>query len=285
MTTWPENQDAVVRWVRASMRPDDDVEVQGLEGVRVSAALDGAALEQLTVDATRASLTIRFLEGTSGTAERDREPRELSRVAGGRGSLRLVASPVQVQGFPVELDAQVQNAPVDWVEYAQPVRPGRPESARALEIARDGAGMTGAARLSMRADDLAPLVKAVVGPPLRSLRIRLRRLDLDLAQEGPDGLRVDASAAVRWRLLGASARGSALLDVSPDGIVTVRDLQLQSRHPVIAVALRATRRALRRAIGRTYDLNAGLADEGLAPRLHDVRVSVGAELAVSARLD
>jgi len=76
----------------------------------------------------------------------------------------------------------------------------------------------------------------------------------------------------------------ARIDIHPDGIVTVRDLRLSSGNPFVSIAVRAARRSLRAEIGRTYDLNDSVGAGAHSPRLHDVRVTVGDDITVAARL-
>ncbi|MFJ2544728.1 hypothetical protein [Microbacterium sp. NPDC087589] len=287
MTMWPTDEKDLVRWVRASLQPEDDVEVRGLDEVRISAALAGADLEHLTVDATGASLKLRFLRATAtgmGPTDAPSPPVETTRRPGTSTLLRLVAAPVRIQGYPLTIDARLLDAPIDWIEYERPVIPGRAETSRTIEIARQGEGMRGFVDASIRADDLGPMLTAVMKPALRSAGVRLRRLDLTLSADGDAGFRITGAARIRWKLLFASARGAARIGVSRDGVLTIRDLDVGSANPIVAIAMRAARRMTRKQIGRTYDLNAGIAADGVRARLHDVRVDVDGDIRVSARI-
>lgn len=287
MKTWPADETDITRWVRASMEPADDVEVHGLDGIRISAALTDADLEHLTIDATGADLTIRFLRepATSAvTTDARASAVEASRRSGRAALHRIIASPVRIQGFPLDIDVRILDAPVDWIEYDRPLTAGRSESAYAMEVTGDGEGLHGSVDASIRAEDLGPLLTAVMKPALRSAGVRLRRLDLAVSADGTDGFSLTATARIRWKVLLASARGTTRIGVSRDGVLTIRDLAVGSAHPIIAIALRAARRAMRKQIGRTYDLNSEIAADGIRARVHDVRVVVDDDIRVSARI-
>jgi hypothetical protein len=293
---WPDSSETVIEWARASLRPDDGVEIVGLDDIEVSATLVGADLEHLTLDATGVSLRIHSA-GKNQTHAASRSPSQLNsslqpnpvpavatRRRGTAHFIRFNAAPVRVEGFPVAVDVQLSDAPIEWLSYQHPVMPGRPESAYLLDLADDGAGMQGSAVASVRTDDIGPLLSSILQPALREAGVRLRRLNLRVAQDGEDGIRIEGSAAIRWRLLTASARGAARLSVSRDGLLIVHELSVGSRNPIVAVALGAVRKVIRSQVGRSHDLNALIAGDDTAPRLHDVRVIVDEDINVSARI-
>jgi hypothetical protein len=289
MTThdWPGDSLTVKRWARASLRPDpSEFEIRGIDDVRISATVDGDDLDQLVVDASGIALDL-------GAPRHDRTPTAslppvapeiVERRRGAARTVRMLARPVEIEGIPLAIDAQIDDAPIEWQVYASPVAEGRPESRYGLTLAEGGAGMHGSFLASMRTSDLAPLLTALLRPAFQASGARLRRLTVTAAQDGADGIRVDGAAGVRWRLLSASARGSARIGVDPDGVLTVRDLRVGSRNPFIALALRAARKTIRAEIGRRHDLNASLAVDGVTVRLHDVRVTVADEIRISARI-
>ncbi|WP_226530972.1 hypothetical protein [Microbacterium paraoxydans] len=292
MTTtspWPESADTVTRWVRASIRPDaSELEVRGLEDVRVSCELDGDDLEHLTLDASAVDLRLRMPTHDTApsapvTVPAD-TPEVRSRRAGTARTIRLIARPVRVERIPVVIDAQVYDAPIEWLVYATPVVAGRPESRFGIEVVGDGAGMRGSFLASLAATDLPRLLTAVLRPALKAGGVRLRRLTATVVPDGPDGVRIDGAAGVRWRIFPASARATARIDIDPSGIITVRDVRVTSGNLVVALALRAVRRTIRAQNGRTYDLNDELGFGETALRLHDVRLTVADQLTVAARL-
>ncbi|PRB12055.1 hypothetical protein [Microbacterium sp. MYb62] len=303
-TTWREDQEwpgdaaTVTRWMRASLRPDEsEIEVRGLDDVRVSCELDGDDLEHLTLDASAVGLRVRApKQGASvpsssvpsasvpSASVPSPTPAVLRRRTGTARRIRLTAQPVRVEGIPLVVDAQVHDAPIEWLVHAAPAVAGRPESRFGIEIAGDGAGMRGSFLASLAASDLTPLLTAVLRPALRAGGVRLRRLTVTVAPDGADGIRVDGAASVRWRVVPASARAMARIGVHPDGIVTVRDVQVSSGNPLIALALRTARKTIRAEIGRTHDLNESLGIGDSGPRLHDVRITVDDEITIAARL-
>lgn len=289
MTThdWPGDSHTVTRWARASLRPDpSEFEIRGIDDVLITSTVDGDDLDQLVVDASGVALDL-------GAPRPDRSPTAsappaapeiVERRRGTARTVRMLARPVTIEGIPLTVDAQLDDAPIEWQVYASPVAEGRTESRYGLTLTEGGAGMRGSFLASMRTSDLTPLLTAILHPAFQAAGARLRRLRATASQDGADGIRVDGSAAVRWRFIAASAKGTARIGIDPDGVLTVRDLRVGSRNPFIALALRAARKTIRAEIGRRHDLNASLAIDGVTVRLHDLRVTVGDEIRISARI-
>lgn len=291
MTTdvqWPGDGETLERWVRATLEPDDDVVVEGLDDVRVTARVDGDDVDILSIDASDAHVTVQFVGGElSDTAPRATAPLArtvVQRRTGVARALRIIARPVHVQGFPIHIDAQLSDVPLEWLVYDLPSVAHRPETAREIEIDGDGADMRGSVTASIGADDIAPLLTSLLRPGLATTGVHLRRLRARVEADGTDGIRVMASAAIRWKVFGASAYGEARIDVAPDGVFTVRDLSVGSRNPVVSLGLRAARKSIRTQIGQSADINASLADEGVRVRVHDVRITADRDIVFSARL-
>lgn len=225
---WPGDEATLVRWIRASLQPEEAGMVRGLDDVRITADVSGANVERLLIDAT--GVEMRLLPDAHAAAAlppSTTPPEVLQRRAGLMRSARIVAQPIRIDRTPLHLDLELHDVPVEWIVYDAPATPGRPETTRNIDL-----------------------------PVL-------------------------AGAGIRWRLLTASARGTARIGVSDDGVITVRDLAIGSRNPIVAIALRAARRSVQEQIGQTYDLNEGFSAEG--PRLRDVRVAAGDEITVTAR--
>ena len=281
---WPGDGDTVIRWVRAGLQPGDAELVRGLERVRISADVSGAALELLSIDASGVELSLLPVDdAVSGSTPASGAPEIVQRRPGVIRTVRLIADPVRIEGIAVSIDAQIHDIPVEWVVYAAPSIPDQPETIRGIDLADDGAGMRGAFTASLRSEDLSPLITSLVRPLLAGNGIHLSRLKTKVTQDGADGIRLDAGAGVRWRLLGASAKGTAHVHVSPDGIITLRDLKVGSRNPLVMLALRAVRQSVREQSGKSVDLNEDITSAG-GPRLTDLRVVAGDDLTVSARL-
>lgn len=281
---WPGDGEAVTRWIRAGLQPTDAELVRGLENVRISADVSEVTLEWLSIDASGVELSLLPVnDPVIESAPAPAVPEILQRRPGVIRTARLIADPVRIESIAVSIDAQINDVPVEWLVYAEPTIPDQPETIHGLDLADDGAGMRGTITASLRADDLSPLIASLARPLLHSNGIHLNRLKATITQDGADGIRIDAGAGIRWRLLGASARGSARVHVSPDGVITLRDLKVSSRNPLVMLALRAVRHSVREQIGKSFDLNEDLTSAD-GPRLADLRVAADDELTVSARL-
>ncbi|MBO0980859.1 hypothetical protein [Microbacterium sp. SD291] len=282
--TWPGDSETLIRWIRVSLQPSDAETVRGLDDVRITADVSGADVENLLIDATGVDLSLHPERELPAVTPPPAEPEVVQRTRGNLRTARITAEPMRIEGISLRFDLRLHDAAVDWLLHAEPVDPAHPETIHGMDLANDGAGMHGSVTASLRSDDLAPLLTAVIRPLLESGGIHLRSLDATVVQDGADGIRIEGAAGIRWRLLGASARGSARIGVSSDGVVAVRDLELGSRNPLVAFALRMIRRQVRAQIGKTIDLNEDLPLDGDGPRLTDVRVTARDDLSVSARL-
>lgn len=281
---WPGDGDTVIRWIRAGLQPTDAELVRGLDAVRISAEASGTTLELLSIDASGVELGLLPVnDAASESSPAPGVPEIVHRRPGVIRTVRLIADPVRIEGIAVSIDAQLRDIPVEWLVYAEPSIIDQPETIHGIDLADDGAGMRGAFTVSVRSEDLSPLIESLVRPLLTGSGIHLSRLKTKVTQDGADGIRLDAGAGIRWRLLGASAKGTAHVQVSPDGIVTLRDLKVGSRNPLVMLALRAVRQSVQEQIGKSFDLNEDLTSAG-GPRLTDLRVTAGDDLTVSARL-
>ncbi|MGO1508042.1 MAG: hypothetical protein ACTHW5_08365, partial [Microbacterium sp.] len=61
-TAWPGDSATVERWVRSTLlraaQDSDEIDLKGLEGVKVTASLSGNDLDHLTLNATGTKLTL-----------------------------------------------------------------------------------------------------------------------------------------------------------------------------------------------------------------------------------
>lgn len=166
---------------------------------------------------------------------------------------------------------------------ADPVEPDIPESVHAIIPDDDLDDLRGTFHTSIAMKDLVPLITSVARPMLREGGIHLSRLRLEVGRAGADGIRATAFAGVRWKLLLASARAEARIEVTKDAVITVRDLTLGSRNVFVKAALLFARKHVRAIVGQSIDLNEMIAREGSAIRIHDVRVSIGEQLSVEGQ--
>lgn len=290
MTTWPADTAAVVRWVRSALRrasqESGEIALTGLEDVEITAALTGYDLEHLTLDATGTKITIDLqsppVPATARTTEAS-EPEIIARERGTAKSFRVTARPVRIERSPLHVDVQAFDVPILWLTAAEPADPAVPESIHALVPDDDQGRLSGTFRVAIATKDLAPLIASTARPMLREGGVRLGRLRLDVRGSGAAGLRIDAYAGLRWKLLMVSVRAEARIEVSRDAVITIRDLALGSRNLLVKVALLFARKHVRRVIGRTIDLNQAIAEDGTSIRVHDLRVDAGEQLSIEGR--
>jgi len=119
-----------------------------------------------------------------------------------------------------------------------------------------------------------------VATELQNLGLTLASLDVELESAGPRSVTLHGFARVRKGILSASVRATGTAEVDARMVLTVRDLELSSRNPVVAALLLAARGELAKAEGHQVDL---VSDLPPGVRLADVRVDVGETLAVTAR--
>jgi hypothetical protein len=287
---WPGDSATVVRWVRSALRraahDSGELELKGLDDIEVAADLSGYDLDHLTLDATGTKLTlgwnsppVRPEAASSGTSE----PEIVAREPGVVKNFRFTARPMRIERSPLNVDVQAFDVPIIWLTAAEPAETGVPETAHAIAPGDDLDALRGTFHASIATKDLVPLIESVARPMLREGGVHLGRLRLDVAGDGTDGIRATAYAGVRWKLLMVSARAEARIEVTKDAVITVRDLALGSRNPLVKVALLFARTHVRAAIGQTIDVNEVIAEDGMDLRFHDVRVGTGEQISVEGR--
>ena len=294
-SAWPGDSVTVVHWVRSVLRraaqDSGEIALKGIDDIEVSAALTGYDLEHLTLDATGTKLTLGWYAPPMPTdpvtnapvAEDAPEPEIVTREAGIVKNFRFSARPMRIERSPLIVDVQAFDVPIVWLTVAEPEAPGVPESIHSLVPDDDQGGMRGTFHASIATKDLVPLITSVARPMLREGGIHLGRLRLEVVRDGADGIRVTAYAGVRWKLLMASARAEARIEVTKDAVITVRDLRLGSRNPLVKFALLFARKHVRSVVGQRIDLNETIAEDGTNLRLHDVRIGTGEQLSVEGR--
>jgi len=287
---WPCDAATLERWLRETLlEPADDSEVKlgGLDRIRVSAEVTGPEISHLLIDATGVAITVDPGDQprSTTTPTTPATPEIVTRNPGVLRSARLAATPVVIQGFDVHVEGSIQDLALDWVRYATEQEPDRPASIFGFEEPEDKPRErpSGTFSARMRASDIAPMLKAVIQPLLATAGVRLRRLDATVTASSRQKITVDAVASVRWKIVGATVRATAVAHVDPDGVITVKRLRLRSRNPLIAAALAVARSSLREAEGKRVDLNEGLSTGTTTLRIHDLRITADEDVAVSAR--
>jgi hypothetical protein len=290
---WPGDSATVVRWVRAviqhAAKDSAEVELKGLDGIKVTASLAGNDLEHLTLDATGVKLRLGWHstppapQNPSNPASEAPEPDHLTRESGIVKAFRFTARPMRVERTPLSIDVRAFDIPIAWLTFAEPTEPDLPESIHMLVPDGGLDGLHGTFHATIATKDLVPLITSVARPMLREAGAHLGRVKLDLTDDGGDGIRLTAYAGLRWKLLMASARADARIQVTRDAVITVRDLTVGSRNPFVKAGLLFARQRIRGVIGQTFDLNEFIAEDGTPIRLHDVRIETGDQLVVTAR--
>ncbi len=289
---WPGDSATVVNRVRSALKQvsaDGEVSVDGLERVKVSAELVGTDLNHLTLDATNVKLHFTVADHSAATPQpsggsEPEAPEPALRQSGIAKDFRFVARPMHIQRTPVTVDVRLFDTPILWLTFAEPADTAVPDSVHALTPDEDLESVRGTFHASIRTRDIAPLITSVARPLLEEGGLRLGRVRLTAAGDGGDGIRISASAGVRWKLLMASARADAQVVITPDAVITIRDFTVGSRNPLIKFALLFVRKQVRAIVGRSIDLNESMADGGTNLRVHDVRVSADDQLSVEGRI-
>src|SRR5690606_34315294 len=247
--------------------------VEGTDAVRLDAALDGPDATHLDVDVTAARV---HASGTSVPPTPARHVEDVrSREDATLRRLRVAAHPLVVEGVPVDVTAEVEGVRFRWVEGT--------DGTLAVEAVEpdDDAPLSGHVRVAAPRDEVVDTVRRIVATELHAIGLALTALDVEVVARGPRSVSLRADARVRKGILSASVRATATAVVDERMVLTVRDVELSSRNPVVAALLVVARGELAKVEGRRVDLAADL-PPGI--RVADVRVEVGETLAVAARL-
>ena len=277
-TSWPGTAEQVRDWIRAMLRPEAGQQWAGLDRLQIQPQVDGADLTHLRLDAT--GLQLRALPGEAAklTPLVQPAPAVVSFQTGRLRELEVTARPVRVQGYELTLALRASNIDIDWTAYAGPLREHRPETAYAITAHDDQPAMTATLDASMRQKDLVPMIREAMNDLTKGSGVTLRALKLRLATPEPGIITAEGVVSARMKFIGMRVRASIVVRYSPDGVLVLETLRLRSLNPIIALALRLTRRFQ----GRTIDLNEQLGTG--SARIRDLRVEAGDVLRVSARV-
>jgi hypothetical protein len=260
----------------------------GLDQASVTAVLDGFDVASADVDLSGVVVSLDGAAGQAGQAGPAsagpletgaakrwnpeivrREPATLRRV-------RVDAHPLVAVDLPVDVTAELEGLRFDWVEGSDGrvgVQPAEPTGAHPV---------SGHARIAVDKAGLVATARGLLTVVLLQQGITLTGLDVDLVSRGPRAaaLRVDA-AIKKGMFLSARVQATASVSIDADMVLAVRDVQLTSGNPLVAALLGTVKGRVEAATSRDIDL-ATLLPDGV--RLADVRLDVGQELVVSARL-
>ncbi|WP_265522307.1 hypothetical protein [Oerskovia flava] len=247
----------------------------GIERPRVVATLDGtgsADVDTLDVDLTgvevRSDDDLHDVEEWDPPAVRHREPARLRR-------LRVEAHPVVVMDVPVDVTVLLEDLGFWWVEGTD----GR--------LGLEAAGptgerpVTGFLQVAAPQEPVVAALRQQLADGLAEAGLRLTALDVTLTSDGPRAASVRAFARLRKGLLSASATATASASLDDALVLSVGDVRLTSANPLVAGLLLAVRNRIDEVANQRIDLAAQLPD---GVRIADVRLDVGDDLRVSARL-
>lgn len=245
--------------------------VTGLDRARVGADLDGDDVAALELDLTGVA---------AGAGQRAPgvvwSPASVTgRAPGTVRRLRVDAHPLTAVDLPVDVAAEATGLRFAWVAGSDGqvgVELVEPDEAHPV---------TGHARAAVSRAGLVATLHGVLAVSLQSQGITLSDLDVGLESHGPRaaGLRIDAK--IRKGFLSAAVTATASAAVDDRMVLTVGDVQVSSGNPLVAAMLGAVRGRVEAAAHRRVDLAAALPP---GVRLTDVRLDVGEDLVVSARL-
>ncbi|MGF0116285.1 hypothetical protein ACQFYA_08160 [Promicromonospora sp. Marseille-Q5078] len=243
----------------------------GLDRADVTAELDGAAVTSLALDLTGVAFGAQQKAPGVSWAPASVTAREEGTVR----RLRVDAHPLTAVDLPVDVTAEAEGLRFAWVEGSdgqvgfEPVEPD------------DAHPVSGQARVAVSRAGLVATVHGLLAVSLQSQGITLSDLDVQVDSHGPRaaGLRIEAKIRKGFLSAGVSATASASVDAAM--VLSVGDVRISSGNPLVAAMLGAVRGRVEAAAHRRVDLAAALPP---GVRLTDVRLDVGEELVVSARL-
>lgn len=189
-------------------------------------------------------------------------------------NLRIEAHPLLVLGVAADLEGQLLDLPIEWVEDVE----GR--LGLSVDDERADAEVSGRARLaaSQQAviDAIQPTVDRLLDEAGRPFAVEI--LQVQLTQEGVNRIRMQVLARAAKGILSAKARAEAIVEVDRNLVLHVRDLDISSKNLVIAAGLKMAESKL---VMRSVDLRS---HHLLGARLQTASLTVGDEIVLEATL-
>lgn len=249
---------------------------RGLDRARASARLDGDDVAELALDLT--GVVVPVSAAGLDTPSADVVPHVDHRTPGVLRRFRVDAHPVTVADVAVDVAVDVQDVPFAWIEG----RDAAGEPVLAIEPVEPTASgpVRGDVRVAAPQEAVLAAVRRLATEALAAQGVTLTGLDVALTSHGPRAARVVADARIRKGILGASARLAATVSVDAAMVVSLADVEVSSRNPVVAALLVAVRGRLEAVERERVDLAAVLPP---GVRIVDVRVDVGRDLVLTAR--
>lgn len=253
----------------------------GLDRASITTVLDGADVASADLDLSGVVVGPGGAAGTTGPggaahAVTGWHPEVVRRDPATLRRLRVDAHGLVVVDLPVDLTAELTGLRFDWVAGAdgrvgvQPVEP------------TDAYPLAGHVRLAVDKAGLVATARGLLAVVLQQQGITLTGLDVDLVSRGPRAAALQVDAAIKKGMfLSARVRATASVSVDANLVLAVRDVQLGSGNPLVAALLGTVKGRVEAATRQDIDLAEQLP---AGVRLADVRLEVGQELVVSARL-
>ncbi|WP_419707184.1 hypothetical protein [Promicromonospora sp. NFX87] len=264
--------------IRAALADGLGGKAAGLDQASITAVLDGADVASADIDLSGVVVSLDGAAGQGGpdAAAKRWDPEVVRREPATLRRVRVDAHPLVAVDLPVDVTAELEGLRFDWVEGSDGrvgVQPVEPTEAHPV---------AGHARVAVDKAGLVATARGLLTVVLLQQGVTLTGLDVDLVSRGPRAaaLRVDA-AIKKGMFLSARVQATASVSVDENMVLAVRDVQLASGNPIVAALLGTIRGRVEAATSRDIDLAEQLPD---GVRLADVRLDVGQELVVSARL-
>jgi hypothetical protein len=270
--------------VRAALADELGGTTTGLDRASIATVLDGADIASADIDLSGVVVSSNVgtvpggapVPGARGAGAERWAPEVVRREPGTLRRVRVDAHRLVAVDLPVDVTAELEGLRFDWVEGSdgrvgiQPVEPS------------DAHPVSGHARVAVDKAGLVATARGLLAVVLQQQGITLTGLDVDLVSRGPRAaaLRVDA-AIKKGMFLSARVQATAAVSIDANMVLSVRDVQLASGNPLVSALLGTVRGRVDAATSRDIDLAEKLPD---GVRLADVRLDVGRELVVSARL-
>lgn len=245
---------------------------QGLEQLRLTAALSGTDVTTLDVDLTGVTVphlaphtrgVNSLLPGVTATEDGSETPGVLHH-------LRAAASPLDVMGAPITLLADFSELPIRWID-------ARGTSFLDLAELAPGTSVTGTAHLEAPVSGLEVAATQVLSEAVGDMAT-IRSVDLTVTSTRPNTLSVEVAAQAKKSLFSAVVMATATVTVDRAMVATLSDLTLHSPNPVFSAALRLMSTRVAALDGRRFPLNT------FFPGLHatDLQVRAGETVTVDA---
>lgn len=243
----PQTSEALTTALRTAVTGILPREVSGIDHATIAARLDGSTIAELIIDLTGVSvptLSDDLLDiSLISTETRSATPTTIAVTT-------VSAAPLTVAGARVTLQGQVRDLPAVWVETTQGQAGLQfPEPTDASKP------VTGEGEASVDKGELQRAALTIGQGFARDMGVTLDDLKLDFQAVSPTALKFFADAKVKKGFIGASAvvNGNATLDDAMN--VTLSNLQVGSKNPVINALLGALKGRIDRLNGRTIRIN------------------------------